>query len=42
VLEEQPFVRDESTTVGQLAKKGGMKIKRFLRWQLGESQATSA
>jgi len=37
VLEEQPFVRDESQTVGQLAKLGGMKLKRFIRWQLGES-----
>jgi elongation factor Ts len=42
VLEEQPFVREESTTVGQLAKKGGMKIKRFIRWQLGDSAAETA
>ncbi|MCA9237131.1 MAG: translation elongation factor Ts [Planctomycetales bacterium] len=39
VLTEQPFVKDESTTVGQLAKEGGMKIKRFIRWQLGEDAA---
>ena len=39
VLEEQPFVRDESLTVGKLAQQGGMKLKRFIRWQLGESPA---
>lgn len=37
VLEEQPFVRDEKQTVGALAKAGGMKIVRFIRWQLGEA-----
>ena len=37
VLEEQPFVRDETQTVGALAKEGGMKVKRFIRWQLGEA-----
>lgn len=42
VLEEQPFVRDESTTVGKLAQGGGMKIKRFIRWQLGESPAVAS
>jgi elongation factor Ts len=35
VLEEQPFVRDETQTVGKLAESGGMKLKRFVRWQLG-------
>lgn len=39
VLEEQPFVKDESQTVGSLAKSGGMKLKRFIRWQLGETNA---
>ncbi|MBX3424903.1 MAG: translation elongation factor Ts [Pirellulales bacterium] len=39
VLTEQPFVRDEAKTVGQLAKEGGMKVKRFIRWQLGEAAA---
>jgi elongation factor Ts len=42
VLEEQPFVRDESVTVGGHAKKGGMKIKRFIRWQLGQSPEKTA
>ncbi len=37
VLEEQPFVRDEKQTVGALAKSGGMKVVRFIRWQLGEA-----
>jgi elongation factor Ts len=41
VLEEQPFVRDPATTVGALAKKGGMKVKRFIRWALGETPAAS-
>lgn len=39
VLEEQPFVKDESQTVGNIAKSGGMKLKRFVRWQLGETNA---
>jgi elongation factor Ts len=42
VLEEQPFVKDESQTVGNVAKAGGMKIKRFIRWQLGETNAAEA
>jgi elongation factor Ts len=41
VLEEQPFVRDESQTVGALAKAGGMKVKRFVRWQLGQAPASN-
>jgi len=39
VLEEQPFVRDEKQTVGALAKAGGMKLVRFIRWQLGETSS---
>lgn len=35
VLEEQPFVRDETQTVGKMAQAGGMKLKKFVRWQLG-------
>jgi elongation factor Ts len=42
VLEEQPFVKDESQTVGNVAKSGGMKLKRFVRWQLGETNAPAA
>jgi elongation factor Ts len=37
VLSEQPFVRDEKQTVGNYAKTGGMELKKFIRWQLGES-----
>jgi elongation factor Ts len=42
VLEEQPFVRDETQTVGALAKAGGMKLKKFHRWTLGESAGTAS
>lgn len=42
VLVEQPFVRDESQTVGKLAKEGGMKIVRYVRWQLGETADSDA
>jgi elongation factor Ts len=37
VLTEQPFVKDEKQSVGEVAKSGGMKLKRFVRWQLGET-----
>jgi len=37
VLEEQAFVKDEKQTVGKVAQAGGMKLKKFIRWQLGES-----
>jgi len=36
VLEDQPFVKDEQQTVGQYAKKNGMKLARFVRWELGK------
>jgi len=39
VLEEQPFVKDESQTVGKFAKTGGMKLVKYIRWQLGEAPA---
>lgn len=42
VLAEQPFVKDESQTVGNIAKTGGMKLKRFIRWQLGETGSGDA
>ncbi len=44
VLEEQPFVKDDKQTVGNVAKAGGMKLKKFVRWQLGETSpdATAA
>ena len=36
VLLEQPFVKDDKQTVGQIAKKAGLTIKRFVRWELGK------
>jgi elongation factor Ts len=42
VLSEQPFIKDDKTTVGKLAEAGGMKLKRFIRWQLGETSADAA
>jgi elongation factor Ts len=37
VLSEQPFVKDEKQSVSKVAQAGGMKIKRFIRWELGET-----
>jgi len=37
VLSEQPFIKDDKQTVGKVAGAGGMKLKRFVRWQLGET-----
>ena len=42
VLSEQPFVKDDKQTVGKVASAGGMKLKRFVRWQLGETNAAAA
>lgn len=33
-LTEQPFVKDDSKTCGQVAKEGGMKMVRFIHWEL--------
>ena len=41
VLEEQAFVKDEKQTVGKVASGGGMKLKRFIRWELGENNASA-
>ncbi len=37
-LEDQVFVKaeDGKTTVGQVAKQGGMKLKRFVHWELAK------
>ncbi len=35
-LAEQPFVKDDKKTVGQVAKEAGMKLVRFVRWEVGE------
>jgi elongation factor Ts len=41
VLSEQPFVKDDKQTVGKIAAAGGMKLKKFHRWQLGETSAAA-
>ena len=33
-LAEQPFVKDDRKTVGQVAKEAGMKIVGFVHWEL--------
>ncbi len=35
-LVEQPFVKDQSMTVGELAKKNGLVIKKMVRYEVGE------
>lgn len=35
-LVEQPFVKDPAVTVGELTKKAGATLKRFVRYGLGE------
>ena len=36
VLVEQPFVRDETRTIGDLLKAAGLKMNRFVRYKVGE------
>ena len=36
VLLEQPFVKDDSKTVGQLLAANGLKFKKFVRYKVGE------
>jgi len=35
-LNEQPFVKDDKQTVGQAAKAGGLKVVRFVHWEVGK------
>jgi elongation factor Ts len=35
-LAEQPFVKDDKQTVGNVAKTAGMKLVRFIHWELGK------
>jgi elongation factor Ts len=42
VLSEQPFVKDDKQSVGKVAAAGGMKLVKFVRWQLGEAPAAGA
>jgi elongation factor Ts len=36
VLHEQPFVKDDSKTVGDLLKSAGLKLVRFIRYRVGD------
>ena len=36
VLLEQPFVKENSITVGKHAEGHGMKVKKFVHWELGK------
>jgi elongation factor Ts len=36
VLAEQPFVKDDSKTVGDLLKSAGLKLVRFVRYRVGD------
>lgn len=36
VLMEQPFVKEEKKTVGQVAKEAGLKVLRFVNWKVGK------
>jgi elongation factor Ts len=36
VLVEQPFVKDDTKTVGQILSVGGVKLVRFVRYKVGE------
>lgn len=35
VLVDQPFMKDDKTTVGKLAQSQGAKLVKFTRWQVG-------
>jgi elongation factor Ts len=35
-LTEQPFVKDDKKTVGKIAAEAGMKILRFVHWEIGK------
>ena len=35
VLLEQPFVKDDKSTVGQFAAQNKMEVKQFVHWELG-------
>lgn len=39
VLTEQPFVKDDKKTVGQVLQEAGIKVTRFWRLQVGEASA---
>ena len=35
-LNEQPFVKDDKQTVGKAANAGGLKVVRFVHWEVGK------
>jgi elongation factor Ts len=35
-LNEQPFVKDDKQTVGKVAQTAGIKVVRFVHWELGK------
>jgi elongation factor Ts len=35
VLLEQPFVKDDKQSVGQLVKSAGLTVKRMENWRIG-------
>ena len=37
VLLEQPFVKENSISVGKYAESKGMKVKKFVHWELGKA-----
>lgn len=38
VLTEQPFVKENKLTVGKYAEQHGMKLVKFIHWELGKSE----
>jgi elongation factor Ts len=38
VLTEQPFVKENKLTVGKFAEQHGMKLVKFVHWELGKSE----
>jgi elongation factor Ts len=36
VLVEQPFVKDQAKTVGQVLKDAGLEVTKFVRYKVGE------
>jgi elongation factor Ts len=36
VLVEQPFVKDDTKTVGDILKTAGLKLAKFIRFKVGE------
>ena len=41
VLLEQPFVKDDTKTVGQLLTANGLKLIKFIRYKIGEIELTA-